>query len=146
MTRAKLLDAVRRAGRTFVQAGAAYLALNSGHATTSKALAVGAVGAGLAAVWRLLDPAEPPTLLPLIEPQPTIQVHVAGTDPAKVADEVAKQIRQHARAAPVPLSSGSVFAPGGVVAGGHPDPLLDPATGRPVKATPPPPDPVKRSS
>lgn len=58
MTRAKIADALRRAVRTFVQSGAAYLMLNPGH-DTGRALAVGAAGAGLAAVWRLVDPPDP---------------------------------------------------------------------------------------
>ncbi len=33
--------------------------------------------------------------LPPVEPQPTVQVHVAGTDPGRVADEVAKAVRRH---------------------------------------------------
>jgi len=129
MTKAKMLDAVRRAGRTFVQAAGAYLVLNPSHISTSKALAVGAAAAGLSAVWRLfLDPAEPaPAVggwLPLIEPQQAIQVHVAGTDPAKVADEVAKAVRRH--------PSGGTVDTGAL-------------TRRPVNAEPPPPDPGKRS-
>ncbi len=44
-----------------------------------------------------------PQLEPLlaVEPQPTIQVHVAGADPARVADEVAKAVRRHPAAARV---------------------------------------------
>ncbi len=73
-----------------------------------------------------------PQLEPLlaVEPSPTIQVHVAGTNPARVADEVAKAVRRQAKAASVPLSTGSAFAPGGVVS----------------ETPPPPPDPGKPSS
>lgn len=68
MTKAKLQDAVRRAGRTFAQAAVAYLVLNPNHAATTKALAVGAAAAGFAAVWRVwFDPAEPKPA----EPTPT---------------------------------------------------------------------------
>jgi len=44
-----------------------------------------------------------PQLEPLlaVEPQPTIQVHVAGADPARVGDEVAKAVRRHPAAARV---------------------------------------------
>ncbi len=62
-------------------------------------------------------------VLPPISPQPTIQVHVAGTDPAKVADEVGRQLKRHVNATP---------ATGGVVTGGHPDPI----SRRPVKDNP----------
>ena len=62
MNTAKLADAGRRAARTFIQAAGAFLVLNPGHVDTAKALAVGAVAAGVSAVWRaFLDPAEPPT-------------------------------------------------------------------------------------
>ncbi len=65
--------------------------------------------------------------LPPIEPQPTIQVHVAGTDPATVADEVAKAVRRH------PAAGRSVFT--------------DAVTRPPATAEPPPPpDPGKPSS
>ncbi len=67
--------------------------------------------------------------LPPIEPQPTIQVHIAGTDPAKVADEVSKAVRRHATTAP---------AAGGTVDTGV-------LTRHPADPIPPPPDPGKRS-
>lgn len=103
MNKHKLQDALRRAGRTFAQAAGAYLVFNPGQ--PAKAAAVGAVGAGLAGVWRLwFDPAEPPPATGgwLPKPPPAINVHVAGTDPAKVADEVAKQVRQANKQAAVP--------------------------------------------
>lgn len=63
MSRAKLLDALRRAGRTFAQAAMAYFLVHPAgemRDVTPRALLVGAVGAGLAGVWRLwFDPAEP---------------------------------------------------------------------------------------
>lgn len=73
MTKAKIADAIRRAGRTFFQAAGAYLVVNPDHTATGKALLMGALGAGIAAVWRMLDPAEPgpvptPTDVPSIKP------------------------------------------------------------------------------
>ena len=57
MTKAQIADALRRAIRTFVQAAGAYLVAAPNH-DVDKALIVGAVGAGLAAVWRMVDPAD----------------------------------------------------------------------------------------
>src|SRR6266540_785863 len=69
-----------------------------------------------------------PQLEPLlaVEPSPTIQVHVAGADPARVADEVAKAVRRHPAAGTVDTGA---------------------LTRHPVTAEPPPPpDPGKPSS
>ncbi len=70
-----------------------------------------------------------PQLEPLlaVEPSPTLQVHVAGADPAKVADEVAKAVRRHPAAGRT-VDTGAL-------------------TRHPVTAEPPPPpDPGKPSS
>lgn len=79
MTKAKIADALRRAGRTFLQAAGAYLVLNPGQPT--KALAIGAIGAGGAAVWRLLDPPESKPVDTGDVPTPNIK---AGTSAGKL--------------------------------------------------------------
>jgi len=106
MTKQKLSDAARRAGRTFAQAAVGVIVAQTAWPQSGvgwRAIGAAVIAAGGAAVWRaFLDPPEPQTggWLPPPERQPNIQVHVAGTDPAKVADEVSKAVRRHATTAP----------------------------------------------
>lgn len=77
MFKAKITDALRRAVRTFFQAAGAYLVFNPDHAVTPKVLAAGAFGAGIAAVWRMVDPDEP-------EPGPKVPSTKTGTSAGKL--------------------------------------------------------------
>ena len=67
MSKAQIADALRRAVRTFIQAAGAYLAVAPDHAS-ARALALGAVAAGGAAVWRLTE--KPVEVTPEPEPEP----------------------------------------------------------------------------
>ncbi len=133
MTKQKLSDAARRAGRTFAQAAVGVIVAQTAWPQSGvgwRAVGAAVIAAGGAAVWRaFLDPPEPQTggWLRPPERQPNIQVHVAGTDPAKVADEVAKAVRRHPAAGRT-VDTGAL-------------------TRHPVTAEPPPPpDPGKPSS
>ena len=84
MTKAKIADALRRAGRTFFQAAGAYAVLNPEHAATTKALGIGALGAGIAAVWRMLDPAEKPEP-GAAAPEPPVDPFIPAPKPGTTA-------------------------------------------------------------